>query len=193
MVSCGYDRSVFTFVGYWVTAACKTTSYTRQKFSTATTEWTALSVISEFLICTTDGFYDGKTSNVASSPQRLSGPLRVVELGGPTDDKADACTQDSKCHSTVLDLSVVQIESSMIGLSRPKNITAPTKHYPRWITAIKALICFYHKQRNKSYVMFTKYWLVKLKKMLYILCVTGKSSICTPSKIILSGIKHNET
>ena len=38
-------------------------------------------VIREFSICTTDGFCDGKTSNVASSPQRLSGPLRVVESG----------------------------------------------------------------------------------------------------------------
>ena len=40
-----------------------------------------VTVIREFSICTTDGFCDGKTSNVASSPQRLSGPLRVVELG----------------------------------------------------------------------------------------------------------------
>ena len=29
-----------------------------------------------------DGFFEGKTSNIASSSQRLSGPLRVVELGG---------------------------------------------------------------------------------------------------------------
>ena len=74
---------------------------------------------SEFLICTMDRFCDGKTSNVASSPRRLSGPLRVVELGGPTDDKVDACTHDSKCHSTILDSSVVQIESSSISLSIP--------------------------------------------------------------------------
>ena len=44
-----------------------------------------------------DGFCDGKTSNFASSPQRLSGPLRVVESGWPTDDKVDACAHDSKC------------------------------------------------------------------------------------------------
>ena len=29
--------------------------------------------------------------------QRLSGPLRVVESGWPTDDKVDACAHDSKC------------------------------------------------------------------------------------------------
>ena len=51
----------------------------------------------EFSICTTDGFCDGKTPNVASSPQRLSGHLRVVESGWPTDDKVDACAHDSKC------------------------------------------------------------------------------------------------
>ena len=54
-----------------------------------------LYVNSEFLICTTDGFCDSKTSNVVSSPQCLSGPLRVVELGNPMDDKIDACAHDS--------------------------------------------------------------------------------------------------
>ena len=51
----------------------------------------------ELSICTTDGFCDGKTSNVASSPQRLSSPSRVIESGWPTDDKVDACAHDSKC------------------------------------------------------------------------------------------------
>ena len=70
--------------------------------------------VSEFLICTTGGFCDGKTSNVASSPRRLSGPLRFVKLEGPTDDKVDACAHDPKCHSIVLDSSIVQIESSSL-------------------------------------------------------------------------------
>ena len=48
----------------------------------------------ELSICTTDGSYDGKTPNVASSPRRLSGPLRVVALGGPTEDKFDACAHE---------------------------------------------------------------------------------------------------
>ena len=34
----------------------------------------------------------GKTSNVVLSPRRLSGLLRVVELGGPTDDKVHVDT-----------------------------------------------------------------------------------------------------
>ena len=68
--------------------------------------------INEFSM--TDGFCDGKTSNVASLPRRLSGPLRVVELGGLTDEKVGACAHDSKCHSTVLDSSVVRIESSIV-------------------------------------------------------------------------------
>ena len=51
---------------------------------------------------------------VASSP-RLSGPLRVIELGGPTtDDKVDACAKDSNFHSTLLDSFVVQIASSIL-------------------------------------------------------------------------------
>ena len=41
----------------------------------------------ELSICTTDGFCNGRIINVASSPRRLSGPLRVVELEGPMDDK----------------------------------------------------------------------------------------------------------
>ena len=48
----------------------------------------------ELSICTTHGSYDGKTPNVASSPRRLSGPLRVVALGGPTEDKFDACAHE---------------------------------------------------------------------------------------------------
>ena len=62
--------------------------------------WLWLSDNKEFSICTTDGFCDGKhgkTSNVASSPRRLSGPLHVVELGWPTDDRVDAYAHDSKC------------------------------------------------------------------------------------------------
>ena len=42
----------------------------------------------------TDDFCNGKTTNVASSPQRLSGPLHVAELGGQTYDKFDLCAQD---------------------------------------------------------------------------------------------------
>ena len=37
----------------------------------------------ELTIYTTDGFCDGKTSDIASSSQPLSGPLCVVELRGP--------------------------------------------------------------------------------------------------------------
>ena len=62
----------------------------------------------------TNGFCDSKTSHVALSPRWLSGPLRVVKLLRPTDDKVDACTHDSKCHLTVPDSSVVQIESSIL-------------------------------------------------------------------------------
>ena len=53
----------------------------------------------ELLICTMNGFCDGKTSNVVSSPWQLSGPLHVVELGGLTDDKFDACAHESNWHS----------------------------------------------------------------------------------------------
>ena len=38
-----------------------------------------------------DGFCHCKTLNAASSPQRLSDPLRVIDLGGLTDDKFHAC------------------------------------------------------------------------------------------------------
>ena len=44
----------------------------------------------------TDGFYNGKTSNVVSSPWRLSDPLCVVELGELTDDKFNACAHEWK-------------------------------------------------------------------------------------------------
>ena len=57
--------------------------------------------ITELSICTTDGSYDGKTPNVASSPRRLSGPLRVVALGGPTEDKFDVCAHEWNCYLTV--------------------------------------------------------------------------------------------
>ena len=55
-------------------------------------------IMRELLICTTNGFCDGKTSNVASSPRRLSGSLRVVEPGGPMDDKFDTCTHEWNWH-----------------------------------------------------------------------------------------------
>ena len=45
---------------------------------------------SEFLIGTMDGFCDGKTSNIAS--WHHDDPLRMVELGGPADDKVEPCT-----------------------------------------------------------------------------------------------------
>ena len=58
---------------------------------------------------------DGKISNVTSSPRRLSGPLRVVELRGPTHDKFDACAHEWLIGiPTVLETSVVQIKSSLI-------------------------------------------------------------------------------
>ena len=63
--------------------------------------------ISEISIYTTDRLCDGKTLNAVLSSQWLSGPLRVVELGGPTDDKADAYAHDSKSHSTILDSSIM--------------------------------------------------------------------------------------
>ena len=66
----------------------------------------------ELSICTTDGSYDGKTPNVASSPRRLSGPLRVVALGGPTEDKFDACAHEWNCYLTVAESIRRQIESS---------------------------------------------------------------------------------
>ena len=68
----------------------------------------------ELLICTTDGSYDGKTPNVASSPRRLSGPLRVVALGGPTEDKFDACAHEWNCYLTVAESIRRQIESSPV-------------------------------------------------------------------------------
>ena len=40
--------------------------------------------------------------------------MRVVELGGPMDDKFDACAHESNCHSTVQDLPVVQIENLFV-------------------------------------------------------------------------------
>ena len=46
-----------------------------------------------------DGSCDNKIINVASTPRRLSGPLRVVELGGQMDDKFDACAQQWNLHS----------------------------------------------------------------------------------------------
>ena len=71
----------------------------------------------ELSICMTDDFSDGKTSNIASSPRRSSGPLYVVELGGPTDDKFDACVvahMNEIDIPTVLESSVMQIKSSPV-------------------------------------------------------------------------------
>ena len=68
----------------------------------------------EVSICTTDGSYDGKTPNVASSPRWLSGPLRVVALGGPTEDKFDACAHEWNCYLTVAESIRRQIESSPV-------------------------------------------------------------------------------
>ena len=48
----------------------------------------------ELSIYTTDGFYDGKTSNLATSPRWMSGPFHVVELGRPADDKFGACANE---------------------------------------------------------------------------------------------------
>ena len=84
------------------------------------TEGTAYAVAAEYphstelSICTTDGSYDGKTPNVASSPRRLSGPLRVVALGGPTEDKFDACAHEWNCYLTVAESIRRQIESSPV-------------------------------------------------------------------------------
>ena len=79
--------------------------------------------IRELLIYTVDGLCDGKTSNVASSPRRLSGPLRVVDLGGPTDGTANlthAHMNDIRI-PTVLESSVVQIESSLFYIDDDNN------------------------------------------------------------------------
>ena len=54
--------------------------------------------IRELLICMMDRFCNGKTSNIASSPQWLSGPLHVVKLGGPMDDKFITCTHEQNWH-----------------------------------------------------------------------------------------------
>ena len=54
--------------------------------------------IRELLICMMDRFCNGKTSNVASSPQWLSGPLHVVKLGGPMDDKFITCAHERNWH-----------------------------------------------------------------------------------------------
>ena len=56
--------------------------------------------IREFSICTMDGFCKSKTSNIASSPRRLSGPLRVLELGGPMNDKVGAYAHEWNWHSS---------------------------------------------------------------------------------------------
>ena len=74
-----------------------------------------------FSICTTDGSYDGKTPNVASSPRRLSGPFRVVALGGPTEDKFDACAHECNCYLTVAEPIRRQIESSPMYFCNRRN------------------------------------------------------------------------
>ena len=62
----------------------------------------------------TDGFCDSKKPNIVSSPQRLPGPLRIVEL------EAQQMTNLTHTHineigiPTVLESSIVQIESSLI-------------------------------------------------------------------------------
>ena len=76
------------------------------------------SSITELSICTTDRSYDGKTPNVASSPRRLSGPLRVVALGGPTEDKFDACAHEWNCYLIVAESIRRQIESSPLTCKR---------------------------------------------------------------------------
>ena len=50
-------------------------------------------------------FYFGKTPNVASSPQRLSGPLHIVEFGGQTHRKVDECANASMCHFCMVEKS----------------------------------------------------------------------------------------
>ena len=89
-------------------------------------------VSTELSICTTDGSYDGKTPNVASSPRRLSGPLRVVALGGPTEDKFDACAHEWNCYLTVAESIRRQIESSPVTMSRR---SPTTRDEVRWLAA----------------------------------------------------------
>ena len=84
--------------------------------------------IRELSICTMDGFCDGKTSNAASSPQRLSGPLRIVELGGLADDKFNTCAHDWNWHPTVLESSVMQIKSSLFNPMRPTGPSVEMKN-----------------------------------------------------------------
>ena len=54
---------------------------------------------SELSICMTDGSYDdGKTPNVASSPRRLSDPLRLENLKGRCIAKSAHAQSASMCH-----------------------------------------------------------------------------------------------
>ena len=71
-----------------------------------------------------DGFSHGKTSNVACSPQWLSGPLRVSY----EDQRMTYLTRAHRNEisiPTVLELSVMQIESSLL----PKATTNFVYHY----------------------------------------------------------------
>ena len=54
-------------------------------------------LIRELSICTTEGFWDSKISNVGA-PYLLRLSIRVVELGGPTNDKYDACAHEWNWH-----------------------------------------------------------------------------------------------
>ena len=57
-----------------------------------------------------------KISYIASSPGGLSAPLRVVELGRPTDDKFHLYVNEIGI-PTVLESSVVQIKRSLLSCS----------------------------------------------------------------------------
>ena len=69
----------------------------------------------ELLICTMDGYWNGKISNVACSPWRLPGLLHVVEGGGwgVLISNLKHAHMNKTGIPTVLKSSIVQIESSL--------------------------------------------------------------------------------
>ena len=65
-----------------------------------------------------DGVCNGKASNVALSPRRLTGLLYVVKLSGPTNNKFTHAHMND-IGMTALESPFVQIESSQVRFSSP--------------------------------------------------------------------------
>lgn len=75
-----------------------------------------------------DDFCDGKTSNVVSLPQQLSGPLHVVDLGGMT-------------HRHMNEIGILTfLESSIVGIESSLSLGETT--YTAQATLSAYYICF---------------------------------------------------